>query len=167
MLHEYGGEFSAHDTARAASALAPGPLLAELLPRATLWGSGRAALLALVLERRWKKLWLPSYICGEVIDALDSIEVAFYKDHPLLHPAGLPGRVKDGEAVLRVNFFGLRGAEEAERSQGEVIEDHTHDPLGPWARASRATYAFASLSPPYAHRDRVLFTKRRRIRLTT
>jgi hypothetical protein len=139
---EYGGEFSAADAART---FAEGPLLRELLPGATLWGSGRAALRALILTKRWRRIWIPSYLCPEVREALEDIEVATYVDHPLRSPGGLPASVSEGDVVFRVNYFGLRGAEEADRSSGEVIEDHTHDPHGPWARASRATFALASL----------------------
>ncbi len=145
MFREYGGEFTADDATRAA-AVAPGPGVVEIHASASLWGSGRAALRALLLERKWKRVWIPSYLCAEVKDLFRAYAV--YVDHPLLSPAGLPARVEEGEAVLRVNYFGLRGAEEAERSLSlgvDVIEDHTHDPTGPWARASRATFAIASL----------------------
>lgn len=140
MIREYGGEF--HATSDVPSA---GPRLGEIHRDVTLWGSGRAALLALHEKRRWKRIWVPTYMCAEVTDALTRIEVARYLDHPLLVPAGLPASVAPGDVVLRVNYFGLRGAEEALRSSGDVIEDHTHDPVGPWARASRASYALASL----------------------
>lgn len=152
MFREYGGEFSALDTARATE-LEAGPVLAQLIPGATLWGSGRGALRALLAGKRWKRIWLPSYICPEVVSAAEGVAVAFYKDHPLLAPAGLPEAVQPGDLVLRVNYFGLRGAEEAERSVGDVVEDHTHDPTGPWARASRAPFALASLRKTYPTTD--------------
>ncbi len=144
---EYGGEFSTPGE------LPPGALLRDALPGATLWGSGRAALLALLEARKWRRIWLPTYMCPEVVTALRVFPVERYLDHPLLSPAGLPARTEPGDVVIRVNFFGLRGAEEIERSQGDVIEDHTHDPVGPWARGSRATYALASLRKTFPAPD--------------
>jgi hypothetical protein len=146
---EYGGDF--HATTDLPQG---GPLLAELYPKATLWGSGRAALLALLETRRWKRLWIPTYVCDEVVSAAaGAVEVVRYLDHPLLLPAGLPADVVSGDAVLRVNYFGLRGAEEIGRCPGEVIEDHTHDPTGPWARGSKAPFAMASLRKTFPSAD--------------
>ncbi len=147
MLREYGGEWSA------VSELPTGPLLHEIHRGVTLWGSGRATLLALMGTGRWKRIWIPSYMCREVKDALRAFTCATYLDHPLLEPAGLPEKTVPGDLVLRVNYFGLRGADEAERSRGDVVEDHSHDPVGPWARASRATFGMASLRKTFPTPD--------------
>jgi hypothetical protein len=121
---------------------------------ATLWGSGRAALLGALESGRargWERVFVPSYLCQEVAAALAAARwaVQVYADHPFLHPPGVPSKLLGpGDVLLRVNTFGWRGAEESERPLPggvAVIEDHTHDPAGPWARASRATLAFASL----------------------
>ncbi len=81
------------------------------------------------------------------------VEIARYRDHPLLRPGGLPEAVAPGDVVLRLNYFGFRGADEISRSTGDVIEDHTHDPTGPWARGSKATFAIASLRKTFPSAD--------------
>jgi hypothetical protein len=55
-----------------------------------------------------------------------------------------------GDAVLVVNLFGRGSREPWDTWSGEhplvtIIEDHTHDPLSDWARASGASYCVASL----------------------
>ncbi|MBI3723516.1 hypothetical protein HY251_06120 [bacterium] len=151
-LWEHGGDFPWLREDELSKVLGDGAR--SLASGATLWGSGRAALLGALEAGRasgWKRVLLPSYLCREVREAVLAAgwPVETYADHPLARPAGLPGRkLERGEVLLRVNTFGWRGAEESERALacgGAVIEDHTHDPAGPWARASRADFAFASL----------------------
>lgn len=150
---ELGGDFpETRDPAPAQPGTRPG----ELFPGARLLGSGRAALLALLdhgrRTRGWRRLLLPDYVCREVPAALASTGVPFasYADSPDTRPGGLPERAEPGDVLLRLQYFGWRGPEErdvaAERFPSlDVIEDHTHDPAGPWARGSRAAYALASL----------------------
>jgi hypothetical protein len=148
---EFGGEFH---LPRAGDLAAPaGARLGDLFPGARLFGSGRAALLALLewgqRERGWRRILIPSYVCCQIPLALEAARVPFarYCDSPDARPAGLPDRVEPGDVVLRLNYFGWRGPEERDRmAEGvDVIEDHTHDPLGPWSRASGAAFALASL----------------------
>ena len=156
---EYGSHFHRLEEGELAAVLGEG--IGALHPGATLWGSGRAALLG-ALEagraRGWNRVWLPSYLCHEVASALRSARwpVSVYADDPFTRPAGLPSRSGPGCVLLRVNTFGWRGVEESERAlgwEGAVIEDHTHDPTGPWARASRATLAFAFSRKTYPTAD--------------
>jgi hypothetical protein len=148
-VREVGGDFPS-PAPRELAELA-GPSLATIFPGATLWASGRAALLAAVLACRAQSLHVPGYVCREVTDALAAagVRVVGYPDHPLARPAVLPS---EGGLVLRINYFGRRGAEEA-LARPDVIEDHTHDPVGPWARASRARFAFASLRKTFPMPD--------------
>src|SRR6516164_8553227 len=116
---EYGGDFAA---------LRPGELAAEdpshpSLPEgARLFGSGRAALLALFeagrRERGWRRILLPSYLCREIPAALEAARVPFvrYPDSPDLRPAGLPDRCEPGDVLFRWNAFGWRGVEEVDRA---------------------------------------------------
>jgi hypothetical protein len=120
-----------------------------------MFGSGRDALRALLehgrAARGWKRLWVPAYLCQEVVSAalLTGIEVQAYADNPTESGSGfeaVSGRW--GDALLRVNYFGLRHLGEAEelRRQGvEVIDDHTHDPWSESAFSDVADWGVASL----------------------
>ena len=118
---------------------------------AVLFGSGRDALRGLVAHgmasRGWRRLWLPSFLCQEVVASIceTGIEVAVYRDEPTVHPIALPEAVQPGRDVLFVvNTFGVR-SRPAEAAPGDVIEDHTHDPISRWAFESTAAYCVASL----------------------
>lgn len=124
-----------------------------------LTGCGRDALRlvgALARHRRW---WLPSYFCQEVIEAVTDlgIELLVYPDSPLSPRLDL-SIIDDrpGDAVLVVNYFGLRSANDVSAPDGfsaEIIEDHTHAPTSSWARTSTANFAFASLRKLYPLAD--------------
>jgi hypothetical protein len=120
-----------------------------------LYGSGRDALRALILHgretRSWKRLLVPAYFCQEVLGNLQSTGVALhvYEDGP-----GNPVPdfsildLRPGDAILYVNFFGLRSGRTmpAFHQPGvELIEDHTHDPWSPWAFERNADWCVASL----------------------
>jgi hypothetical protein len=130
------------------------PWLAE----ASLFGSGSAALVALVRwgARRhgWRRVWLPSYYCPDVPAALvaleaEGVELRSYSDHVMTAPpdmAGIPAG--PGDLVVVANQLGIRSAPDATPAalRGAVIvEDHSHDLGSAWAQAGRADYAFASL----------------------
>jgi hypothetical protein len=126
---------------------------AWLPARHELFATGCGALTALVrmLGPRGR-LHVPSYFCMGVAEALSAdVPIAWYRHLP---DAGGPDwrtlRAVDGDLVLAQNLFG--------RDDGRpwnawmranpgvvVVEDHSHDPLGGWARESRAPYAVASL----------------------
>ena len=120
-------------------------------PGAVLFSSGRTALLALLdmgVGYGWKRLWLPTYYCKEVIATVwtSQLEAVFYPDSPF-GVAPQPPRIINGDVVLVANVFGLRTQADytAFYSLGvPVIEDHTHDPWSDWAVQSRADYGFAS-----------------------
>jgi hypothetical protein len=113
------------------------------------YASGRAALRALVEHGRWPRVWLPSYVCAELIEAVGD-RVRFYEDDPTREPSlvELGDEASAGDAIVRINYFGLRGSISAgpwQRRGLVVIDDHTHDPCGAWAQASDADYCLASL----------------------
>lgn len=114
-----------------------------------LFASGRDALRAVIHARGWRRVWAPTYLCQEVVAALDETgaEVALYPDNPTLPAPRLddvPDRAE--EAVLLVNYFGLRSRDEQPRlRRAALIEDHTHAPCSPWARSSLADFCVASL----------------------
>jgi len=113
--------------------------------------SGRDALRMLlahgVQQRGWLRLWVPEYYCQHVAAALvrPGLELVPYPDHPLRRGPDMPDALP-GDAILVMNYFGLREAVHAPRREGvEVIEDHSHDPWSPWARTSTADFCIASL----------------------
>jgi len=119
----------------------------------TLFASGSGALSELLkLAGRPRRLHLPSYFCMGVAEGLATdADVGWYRELP--DGAGPHLDTLDaapGDAVLVMNLFG-RGdrapwdAWAREHPLVTVIEDHTHDPVSDWARASTATYCMASL----------------------
>lgn len=119
-----------------------------------LYGCGRDALRGLAAYGRdvrgWKRLLVPSYLCQEVVGALidDGHSVAVYPDRPdLLQPELEVRNVRAGDAVLLVNYFGLRSGAFAPSlpSDVDVVEDHTHDPWSDWTRKSCADFCVVAL----------------------
>lgn len=113
-------------------------------------GSGRDALRLVVRHglagRGWRRLWVPGFLCQEVVAALagEGLALGAYFDLPG-RPLALPPATR-GEAVLVVNTFGLRAGPTPSLPPGvDIVEDHTHDPTSPWAAGSRADFAVASL----------------------
>ncbi len=110
-------------------------------------GTGRQAL-RLVVElgyrkRGWRRLWIPSYFCQDVARALvaTGIRLEAYPDQPG-RPIE-PPETHPGDALLVHSGLGLRAGRPA--VPVDVIEDHTHSLLSPWARGSDATFCIASL----------------------
>lgn len=150
---EFGGDFPWPQPLEI-SALMPPFGRGSYFRKGVFFGTGRAAMLGLLehgrATRGWRRLWTPSYFCPRVMDTIEQAgwNCPRYVDTPLSGPAGLPTHLEPGDVVLRMNFFGWRGAEAiswAAHLDCDVIEDHSHDPSGPWAIGSRAAYCVASL----------------------
>ena len=116
-----------------------------------LLSSGRDALrlvLSTGMRRRgWRRLWVPQYFCQVVTAALvtPGLELRAYADSPLRSTPQLPD-ASLGDAMLVVNYFGLRNAVHVTPPLGvDVIEDHSHDPTSTWAASSSADFCVASL----------------------
>lgn len=114
-----------------------------------LMGSGRDALRVAIETGRYRRLWVPSYFTQEVVAALDTmgVPVACYRDSPLQDGPDLTDvRLEPGDAVIVVNYFGLRAGPPSISDDGvDVIEDHTHAPCSDWALGSEARFCVASL----------------------
>lgn len=114
-------------------------------------GCGRDALRALLEHLQPSRLWLPSYLCQELVAPFvgSDLDLRCYPDSPLepsLDLQRIPLRARD--AVLVVNYFGLgsRGRVLPTSVQDvTIVEDHTHAPCSDWAQGSQADYCFASL----------------------
>lgn len=117
------------------------------------YASGRDALRSLLHHGQerlgWRRLWVPSYFCQEVVASLcrTGIPIVPYDDAPV--DASYPRELRDaraGDIMLNVNFMGLRlWREPGFYGALEVIEDHTHDPWSAWAYTSSADWCVASL----------------------
>lgn len=100
-------------------------------------------------ELGWKRLWMPTYYCPEVVDTITAteIKVCAYPDNPF-EKAELPSMFEPGDVVLIVNFFGLKTASEYEplyKAGVAIIEYHSHDPWSQWTQQSSADYVVVSL----------------------
>lgn len=129
--------------------------LYDFYPRANLYADGRQALIHLYQTQDWQRLWVPEYFCYEVVESLKQagLDIRFYADYPgytddskTLEAIQRNGFFKPTDAILRVNYFGTRSYRGSEKlSVAAVIEDHTHDLIGDWAKNSRADWCIASL----------------------
>lgn len=146
---EIGSEFAWSNCFSGADNVWPLPATRQL------FATGRGALISLgkkLCPDRRLRLFLPSYFCPQVAASLEPwFKLHFFVDLPSEPIPRLETlKAKTGDLVLAVNFFGIREQgvwDEYLASHREVllVEDHTHDPFSPWARRSRAPYAFSSL----------------------
>lgn len=115
------------------------------------YASGRHAIEAIFKFKGWKRIWIPAYFCCEVIEYLEKeagMEIKFYDDTPLSDRDDETVRsltYEEGDVLLRMNFFGLRGFRTNEGIGVPVIEDHTHDMMSEWVRKSDADYCISSI----------------------
>lgn len=147
IVKEYGSEFSI------ATDRECGSTLEYEAEEWRLYGSGRDAFSALIgfarLARGWKRLFIPSYFCQEVVETFreTGIDLRIYEDSPLAADICAPVALCHGDALLVMNYFGLRTGcdwSALQKDGVEIIEDHTHDPWSPWATASHADWCLAS-----------------------
>lgn len=126
----------------------------DLFPSANYYADGRQALIDLYRSQGWRRLWVPEYFCYDVIASLKEagLYLRYYTDYPgyradeeTLEAIQRKGYFKTGDAVLRVNYFGIRSYRNPEKMKVPVIEDHTHDLIGSWAINSHADWCIASL----------------------
>ena len=121
-----------------------------------LFSSGRDALFRILKIEKFSNsqtLWIPEYFCPSVVRSLQKIvNVKFYLDYPSEEsPRFQTLSPTENDAVLIVNFFGLRRAEIWQQWHSKqtkkiiLIEDHSHAPFSDWTINSQAEYAFASL----------------------
>ena len=123
-------------------------------PSAYYYADGRQALIHLYQTQGWERLWVPAYFCYDVVASLKQagVDLRFYYDYPghsndiePLVELKKKGCFHPKDAVLRVNYFGMRSHRSNTDLPVAVVEDHTHDLIGGWARYSTADWCIASL----------------------
>ncbi len=122
--------------------------LTNVLNGATLLADGRQCIIVLIRQYGWKRIWMPDYFCYEVIDTIKEqtgIIVMSYEDTPLHEGQVENLPFKEGDVLLRMNFFGLRDKRSNKNIPCSVIEDHSHDPFGHWALYSDADWCISSI----------------------
>lgn len=118
-----------------------------------LFANGRHAINSVlshgILKYNWKRIWIPEYFCYTVIESiqLTGIQVHLYFDYPSADDISEINKIpfKDGDVLLRMNYFGLRALRCNKNIPVPVIEDHSHDLFSLWATRSNADYCIASL----------------------
>jgi len=121
-------------------------------PKQAVWFAlGRQAVAELAADLKAQSIWLPEYFCHDVAEAWRaSFKVRLYRDDPRRpEPDFKSIQAGPRDVVLAVNYFGVREGKPwaAWRRKHDcvLLEDHSHDPLSPWALKSRADFAFASV----------------------
>ena len=122
--------------------------LDDVFRDAVFLADGRQCIVALIRQYGWKRIWMPDYFCYEVIETIrkhTNIKAMFYADSPFCEGKVDSLPFKDGDVLLRMNFFGMREHRTNSTIPCPVIEDHTHDLLGHWALFSDADWCISSI----------------------
>ena len=142
-MKEFGSDFHFIDTYNSGRAH-----LTDVHRDAMLLADGRQCIVVLIRQYGWKRIWMPDYFCYEVIDTIKEqtgIRVMFYEDNPLHEGLVESLPFEEGDVLLRMNFFGMRGQRNNKKITCPVIEDHTHDMFSHWALYSDADWCIASI----------------------
>lgn len=124
--------------------------LTDMYRDAVLMADGRQCIEVLIQRNRWKRLWMPEYFCYNIIEYLQKntgIDISFYTDYPGNDDDKVISNLtfREGDVLLRMNYFGLRSFRSTKDIPVPVIEDHSHDLVGDWAMNSDADWCIASL----------------------
>ena len=121
----------------------------DFFPDALHYACGRHPIIDLYKKNNWKRLWVPEYFCYDVLSSLEQNGVNWqsYRDYPLANESEIVRSLpfEEGDALLRMNYFGLRSRRSNHGIPVPVVEDHTHDLIGDWAINSDADWCIASL----------------------
>lgn len=136
-----------------------------------LYYDGRQALEAVLIHEKIKRLWVPAYYCHESLLGVRrlGVKIEFYSCIPADNPdkAILNLQYEKGDALLRMNYFGLQTKPRTPEGPFLLIEDHSHGLSGSWAKGSDADWCFASLrkSLPIADGGVLWSPKKRKLSL--
>lgn len=144
-MKEFGSDFH-----KCSEGFAIGKTLNSLFAQPLLYANGRHAIEALIRQEGWVRIWIPAYFCNEVIEHIKGtgINVILYNDYPSSENDSDVVRsldFKQGDVLLRVNYFGLRTFRSNSDIPIPVIEDHSHGIMTDWALRSNADWCIASL----------------------
>lgn len=142
-MREFGSDFHYIDSFNSGRAH-----ITDVFRGATLLADGRMCIVVLIRQYGWKRLWMPDYFCYEVIDSIHEqtgIVIKLYADSPLCEGEVKDLPFEDGDALLRMNFFGMRDFRSNKEINIPVVEDHSHDPFGHWALYSDADWCISSI----------------------
>lgn len=144
-MKEFGSDFHYIDTCNSGRAH-----LTNVFNGATLLADGRQCIVVLIRQYGWKRLWMPEYFCYNIIEYLQKntgIDIAFYNDYPGNDDENAISNLsfQESDVLLRMNYFGLRSFRSTDDIPIPVIEDHSHDLVGDWAKNSDADWCVASL----------------------
>lgn len=122
----------------------------DILGSTRFYACGRHSIEAIIKQEGWKRIWMPAYFCYEVIGYIQStgIEIMLYDDYPLNEDDDILVRslpFKEGDALFRTDYFGLRKWRTNKDIYVPVIEDHTHGLITDWSIRSDADWCIASL----------------------
>lgn len=126
-----------------------GKSILDIHKNCCLYADGRQALEDILLFENIKRVWFPSYYCHESIEGVRrlGIKVEFYQCTPLSDQnraiSNLP--LEHGNALVRMNYFGLNSRPKTPYGQFLLIEDHSHNLISDWSSKSEADWCFASL----------------------
>lgn len=143
FMREFGSDFQYIESYNSGRAH-----LTDVFRNATLLADGRQCIVILIRQYGWRRIWMPDYFCYEVIETIKEqtgIEVMFYADNPLKEGKVESLPFKEGDVLLRMNYFGLRDVRRNKDIPVTVIEDHSHDPFGHWALYSDADWCISSI----------------------
>lgn len=124
--------------------------LTRIIRDATYLADGRQGLILVIRQEGWKRLWVPEYFCYEVLEAVEKntdVKLVYYADIPGTdsHDKLKQLAFEDGDALLRMNYFGLIEYHKEKSFPVPVVEDHSHDLMSRWALFSDADWCVASL----------------------
>lgn len=144
-MKEFGSDFHAVNIPQT-----DGNTVFDYYPNALFVADGRQAIELLINHYEWKRIWIPEYFCWEIIEYIQcrcKIEVKTYSDDPLNEDFHLIDNLpfSDGDALLKMNYFGLRKYENNVNIAVPVIEDHSHNIYDEWVQSSKADFCIASL----------------------
>ena len=126
-----------------------GRSIADNLEQYRMFADGRQALESVLILEKIKRIFVPSYYCHESIQGVRElgVEICFYPCTPVADPTEATKnlQIRESDALLFMNHFGLHDIPSKQRSDCIVIEDHSHNLTGRWASNSVADWCFASL----------------------
>jgi hypothetical protein len=97
----------------------------EFYPTALKYQSARAAFAGLLQHVRPRRIWMPWYICGTMLEApgIAGVVVRRYAIDSDLYPEGLDA-LTAGDLVLYVNYFGV-----CDRQVGRLLSEFPHEQI--------------------------------------